>query len=130
MPIVNGTTYHSDTDPRVIEILEDARQARLSDHYCRLRISYGDPHTGKPWGNIDLGGYSDLGYIGRSSGTIKVPLMLPLRSSRGGGAILDHKIVRIEHSSRRAGGVLYESKPRQVRQSADPADESMFSVED
>ncbi len=39
-------------------------------------------------------------------GPVKVPLILPLSRSIGGGAILDHCIVRIRHSS--GGKVLWQ----------------------
>ncbi len=96
---VNGTFYDSRTPEEVIRVLESARLNRT-----RLHISLGEtegPNTGRDW----LEEFDIHGYIGRSMGPIKVPLLIANRRSRGGGAILDHCIVRIRTSS--GGRVLY-----------------------
>ena len=56
----------------------------------RLCIHYGDVVTGKAWGDIETG------RIGRSGGSIKIPLVIHNRRAMGGGALLDHCIVKIE----------------------------------
>lgn len=57
----------------------------------RVRIWYGDTETGRAWPEeCDV-----LGYVGRSSGVQKVPLLIFDRRSSG-GAILTEKIVRID----------------------------------
>lgn len=95
--VVNGTSYHAETPAAVIEVLERARLNRN-----RLHISYGDAVTGKDW----LEEFDVTGYLGRSTGPIKVPLLIANRRSLGGGAILDHCIVRIRSSA--GGRVLYQ----------------------
>lgn len=95
--VVNGTFYDSRTPLEVIQVLEKARMNRT-----RLHISLGDVVTGRDW----LEEFECFGFIGRSMGPVKVPLILPLSRSIGGGAILDHCIVRIRHSS--GGRVLYQ----------------------
>ncbi len=95
--VVSGTAYDHRTPLEVINVLEKARLNRT-----RLHISLGDAATGRDW----LEEFDSFGFIGRSMGTTKVPLILPLRRSIGGGAILDHCIVRIGHSS--GGRVLYQ----------------------
>ncbi len=95
--IVNGTSYHVETTADVIEVLERARQNRT-----RITISYGDAATGKDW----LEEFDIAGYVGRSIGPIKVPLLIANRRSTGGGAVLDHYIVRIRQSA--GGRVLYQ----------------------
>ena len=80
------------TPRKVVEILEAARQdGRLS----RIRLSYGDAKTGKDW----LEEHDVEGYVGRSTGRDKVPLLLANSKSTGGGAILDQCIVRIRTAS-------------------------------
>lgn len=95
--VVNGTFYDSRTPTEVINVLEKARLNRT-----RLHISLGDVTTGRDW----LEEFECFGFVGRSMGRIKVPLVLPLSRSIGGGAILDHCIVRIRHSS--GGKVLWK----------------------
>jgi len=101
--IVNGTTYHEDTPDAVINILETNRLARLAGHPERIKLHYGDPKTGRDWCEF----YGVTGYVGRSTGTSKIPLLLAQRRSHGGPGILNHDIVRIRESSG-ARRVLYE----------------------
>jgi len=89
------TWYDNRTPAKVRRILEDARD---SDRI--LRLFYGDPETGRDWcEENDL-----VGYIGRSCGTMKIPLLLePIRdrfssgivSASGGCGIMDSSIIRI-----------------------------------
>jgi hypothetical protein len=94
---INGTSYHDDTPDGVIRVLESARQNRV-----RLHISYGDRTTGRDW----LEEFETQGYVGRSMGPVKVPLLLPNRRSTGGGAVLDRCIVRIRRAA--GGQVVYQ----------------------
>lgn len=87
--IVKGTAYHEETPDAVIEIIEEALH---SNRTIRLRFCFGDTDTGKDWCEENY----TLGYIGRSSGEIKVPLLLESRKSSGGGSLLDHCIVKID----------------------------------
>jgi hypothetical protein len=95
--IANGTSYHVETPAAVIEVLERARQNRT-----RIHVSYGDTGTGNDW----LEEFDVSGYVGRSMGPVKVPLLVANRRSMGGGAILDHCIVRIRESA--GGRILYQ----------------------
>lgn len=96
--IVNGTFYKSSTPRQVVEILERARKSGL-----RLQLDYGDAHSGRSWGETN-----DVeGRVGRSTGAVKIPLLVKRRDSTGGGAILDDCIVAISCANKKDGGVLY-----------------------
>jgi len=100
--IVNDTTYHDETPETVIDILETARIARVGGQGFRLRFHWGDTETGLDWGDT----YHVEGYVGRSTGTSKIPLLIWNSRSYGGGAILDNCIVKI--ATARGKRVLYE----------------------
>jgi hypothetical protein len=95
--VVNGTSYHVESPAAVIEVLERARQSRT-----RIHVSYGDTSTGNDW----LEEFDVSGHVGWSMGPVKVPLLVANRRSLGGGAILDHCIVRIRESA--GGRILYQ----------------------
>ena len=99
MPVVNGTTYNDDTPPAVIAHLEQCRRAYRQ---YRLRCYYGNGKTGKAWGDIPTG------YVGRSAGSVKIPLHIANRRSSGGPGIADHCIVRLEYANRKQGGLLWQ----------------------
>lgn len=84
--IINGTSYHAETSEKVCSILENARINRQ-----KIRIFLGDSETGRDWTEE----YDTTGTIGRSTGDIKVPLIIKNTRSMGGCAILDHCIVKI-----------------------------------
>ena len=94
---INGTFYDTRTPGEVIRVLENARL-----NHTRLHISLGETDTGRDW----LEEFESYGSIGRSMGQIKVPLLIANTRSLGGGAILDHCIVRIRQSA--GGRVLYQ----------------------
>lgn len=82
----SGTCYHVETPEPIIKRLEDARINRY-----RLRLFFGDTKTGQDWNEEN----DVTGYVGRSTGTIKIPLLIHNGRSMGGGAILDHCIIKI-----------------------------------
>jgi hypothetical protein len=84
--IKNKTWFHLNTPERVRDILENARITGK-----RLRLFYGDTDTGRNW----MDEYDMVGSIGRSTGTMKIPLLISNSRSSGGGAILDNCIIRI-----------------------------------
>lgn len=96
--IVNGTAYSEGTPERVIQVLE-----RFMGDRRRLRLYYGDPRTGRDWRES----HDIEGHIGRSTGSIKVPILVANRRSMGGGSILTANIVKIEYANKKLGGVLY-----------------------
>jgi len=84
--VVNGTSYQKETKDDVIEVLEDARQNRT-----RLHFEFGDPKTGKNWNEVN----DCDGYVGRSTGPVKIPLLIKRIDSIGGGGLLDNCIIAI-----------------------------------
>lgn len=91
MTLADGTEDRRATPPEVVEILERYRTVRRD---FVLRLHLGD-ERGQSW----LEECDIAGHIGRSCGSIKVPLLIP-PASHGGGAILDACIVRIDSSTR------------------------------
>ena len=85
--VVNGISFLTETPDAVCNILAS---------YCgnrnqRVRIFLGDTKTGKDW----FESYDTIGYIGRSCGTVKIPLLIRNTRSMGGSAIMEHCIVKI-----------------------------------
>jgi hypothetical protein len=94
---INGTSYNSETSKEVIDVLENARKNKI-----RIVVDYGDIETGKSW-NEEFG---VCGYVGRSTGKIKIPLLVYNKRSFGGGGILDSCIIKISTSAGKK--VLYQ----------------------
>lgn len=97
--IVNGTYYNEDTPDKVIAILENSRLTKK-----RILIVYGDVKKGTVWDR----GTPERGHVGRSTGNIKIPLLIRTSRSLGGTALLDNCIIKILES--RGGALLYERK--------------------
>lgn len=85
--VVDGTSFHKDTPMQVCRILNNA----INNRSQKIRIFYGDKETGIDWNES----YDTFGFIGRSIGPIKIPLMIHSKRSLGGSGILDDNIVRI-----------------------------------
>ena len=84
--IVDGTSYHKETPEKLIQVLESARR-----NQTRITLDYGDVKTNKSWGeDCDI-----TGYVGRSTGTNKIPLLVYNSRSMGGGGMLDHCIIKV-----------------------------------
>lgn len=86
--LLKDTWFTPGTPEAVQEILELYRKSKKLG---RLRLFFGDKKTGRDW----LSEHDVIGTIGRSTGVMKVPLMIPTARSTGGMAILDDCIVRI-----------------------------------
>lgn len=113
-PVSKMTWYPDGTAPKVRSVLEAAR-ASYTDYHAQgtvLRLFYGDPETGRDWAEQN----DVIGFIGRSSGMMKVPLVLePLLdeernivSSGFGGSIMTRSIVRIINVT--SGEEMYRHK--------------------
>ena len=114
---INGTSYDARTPDEVVAILENARQNRT-----RLHVSLGEtegPEAGNDWLEENM----VHGFIGRSTGTIKIPLLVHNRRSLGGPGLLDYCIVWIRASA--GGRVLWQHPDYyhgrlEIRQKAEP----------
>lgn len=58
----------------------------------RVRIWYGDTETGRSWNEE----YNVTGYISRSTGNIKIPILINNSISYDGDSLLDDCIIRID----------------------------------
>lgn len=87
--VYNGTSYHEETPDRLVLLLESLKESRT-----RIVVDYGDTKTGRSWGDT----HEIEGYIGRSTGESKIPLLVFNSRSIGGGALLDHCILTVKTS--------------------------------
>lgn len=71
----------------------------------RVVLNYGNVETGESWNEI----HDIKGRIGRSTGIIKIPLLVYNTRSLGGGAVLDKAIIEIKESV--GGRVIYSVTP-------------------
>ena len=90
----NGLWFSVNTPAQVRDVIckayKENRRYELNPQ--RLRLFYGDKATGRVW----MEEHDIIGYIGRSTGTQKIPLLIKTITSTGGGAILDHCIIGIK----------------------------------
>ncbi len=97
--LVNNVSFSETTPNEVCNILANAIKDSRKQ---RLKIYYGDVNTGKDWNEE----FDTIGYIGLSTGTVKIPLLILRKNSFGGGAILDNCIVKIKDI--KTGSTLYQ----------------------
>ena len=83
--VIDGTSYHRSTSPEVIKVLEKFRHNRQT-----ITVKLGDTITGRDWMEEN----DTTGIIGRSTGTIKIPLLIP-DGECGGPGLMEHCIVKI-----------------------------------
>lgn len=93
----NGVSYDISTNQSVVNVLDTCARNRT-----RIKLDYGDAETGESWGDL----HDIYGYVGRSTGNIKIPLLVYNSRSIGGGHILDHCIIQIKES--KGGKILYQ----------------------
>jgi hypothetical protein len=84
-PLTQQTYFDPGTDPKAIRALEDCRKNRR-----KVRLMLGNTVTGQCW----LEEHDVIGRIGRSIGTLKVPLLIE-HGADGGAAILTDCLLRI-----------------------------------
>ena len=95
---IGGTFFHEQTPISVCNILNEYMHNREKE----LKLYFGDAETGRDWKEE----YDTVGSVGRSTGSIKMPLLIAKKNSSGGGVILDHCIVKIKDWD--TGKVLYQ----------------------
>lgn len=83
------TSYNDRTPESLSKVLERLRQDRT-----RVTVRY-------KWGE------ESSGYISRSTGSVKIPLLVYNTRAWGGEGLLTHCIVEIRHSNKRRGGVIW-----------------------
>ena len=94
--VINGTAYHLES-PYELVVQLDWATARQT----LVRVWQGDPQTGRPWAEE----HHVLGRIGRSTGRLKIPLLVP-PGDCGGPGLLDHCLLRLVAVE--GGRVLYQ----------------------
>jgi hypothetical protein len=87
---VYGFYFNGKTSDKIIDVIINAYTMKK-----RIRVFYGNSETGKSWNEE----YDVTGKIGRSTGSIKIPLLIHNKKSFGGGAILDSAIVGITYKN-------------------------------
>ena len=93
-----GFWFGEETPEKVKNVIVNNYDRRKT----RLRFWFGDNQTGKSWGDEN----DVCGYIGRSTGTNKIPLLVNNSRSYGGGALMDDRIIKIVDINTKA--VLYQ----------------------
>lgn len=84
--LAHGMSFNEGTNEKVMQVLSTAQKDRR-----RVRVWYGDVLTGRSWDEEN----DVCGYVGKSNGIVKVPLLINNSSSMGGGVILTEHIVKI-----------------------------------
>src|ERR1700690_3249451 len=90
--VINGTSYPLTCPDQAASVLE---KFRMEGRRNRIKIHYGNPATGQYWGDVETG------YVGRSTGTDKIPLLCHNQRSLGGGAISCSCIMKIEYANKK-----------------------------
>ncbi len=95
---INGMFFNEKTPQQVCEIL-----AQLNQNKKRVKLIIGNTETGKSWNEE----YDTTGTIGKSTGNIKIPLLIATKRSHGGGAVMDDNILIIREMQ--TGRILYQA---------------------
>jgi hypothetical protein len=109
----NGVYFNENTPIKVMQICSNANRNN------RFRFWYGDKETGESWNDVN----DVCGYIGRSTGTKKIPLLIAKKTSLGGGGLLCNCIVKIVDISTKT--VIYQH-PKFNQPVFDVVDKTVF----
>lgn len=101
--IRGGTFYRYDTVDEVIEVLESSRIRRRA-----IRVDYGDVATGISWSEEN----DVVGIVGRSTGPIRIPLLIPHGECSAPGMIEQCIVAIMTESGRKT---LYRHQHYQPR---------------
>ena len=93
---LNGFWFNEETDTKVMSVISGLTRE------TRIRVWYGDNKTGKSWDEEN----DICGYIGRTTGTNKIPILVNNSRSYGGGALSCRSIVKIMETKTKR--VLYQ----------------------
>lgn len=85
-----GTCYNVNTPPELIAVLERCRKERTRIHvFTCYKITEKLPEfTDYNYGEAWCEDYGVLGYVGRSTGRVKIPLLVYSERSYGGGELI------------------------------------------
>lgn len=81
---LNETWHHPDALPAVCKVID-----RCLNNGTRVRLFYGDTETGRDWGEEN----DVLGTIGRTTGPLKTPILVP-KGEYSGTVINESSIVK------------------------------------
>jgi hypothetical protein len=100
-------TFHDYLTPKKLRkliesLINDSAGYDSNREAAMVRIFYGDPYTGEDWCEEN----DVVGFVGRSSGILKVPLLIP-RNCISGPSILESSIVKIIKIA--TGEILWKS---------------------
>jgi len=92
----NGDTHYDVSTPVAVRQILDGRMGRRDQG--RITVHYGNPESGQAWGD------QESGYVSRSSGEKKIPILTHNSRSMGGFGMLDKNIVKIETARKNRNG--------------------------
>ena len=93
----DGTVEEREPDDfaKLVDAFEEIREWHYSNRR-HIRIWYGDTTTGRAWNEQ----YEVTGYVGRTCGDYKEPILLANKNSVGGPSLLFRSIVRVDDIGR------------------------------
>lgn len=96
----DGMFFDVGTDASLAGVLETVREKKI-----RIKLDLGDPKTGKSWNET----WGVTGYVGRTTGRIKSPILVFNKRAMGGGLILTKNVLAVYTS---AGHKLIWENPK------------------
>lgn len=93
----SGTYYYQDTPDDLIRELEKLQHSRI-----KIKIIQGDQKTGQSWNEE----HDNAGTLGRTTGPVKMLILLTNYNSRGGCIILTDSILQLRNF--KTGHIFYQ----------------------
>lgn len=100
--VCNGIFFDPATPDDLVRLLEGWYRSN-----ARLTFDFGDTDTGESWGDT----YDVSGYIGRTTGTIKSPILVNNKRSMGGPILSTNRILTVRPSNKKHGDYLLYQAP-------------------